>query len=278
MVDLNIFLKELNNGQSIPMLGLGSWQLIGQKCEVAVRHAIELGYRHIDTAEVYGNEREIGEGISGFDRKKLWLTSKLYRDNFDYYSALSACNDSLKRLGIDYLDLYLVHWPRRGSDYNGVFKAFSELQETGKVKSLGVSNFTINHLEKLVPVAQENNCVVSVNQVEFHPLFFQKDLLEYCDLHGIALTAYSPLARGKVFDEPILQEIAEVHGKSAGQVSLNWLVSKGLIVIPKASSAKHQKENLDVLTFKLKKDEIERIDSIEKNQRLVVPKFAEFDK
>ena len=310
----------LNDGNEIPVLGLGTWHLNGESCIYAVKKAIEnfakfkkitkfsgepfenslnnsnlanyskfsieLGYRHIDTAEIYGNENEIGKAISGFNRKELFITSKVFPFmtsnilplpfSLTYKGILKACEKSLLRLKTDYLDLYLIHWPRKNKNME-YLKACKKLIDDGKIKSFGVSNFTINHLKDMIPAAENLGLKISVNQVEFHPLLYQKELLEFCREQNIAITAYSPLARGRVFENKIIQEISSKYNKTPGQISLKWLLQKEMTAIPKASSEKHLIENLNIFDFILNEEDIKRIDNINENKRVVNPVFAEFD-
>ena len=268
---------KLNNNVEMPIIGLGTWKLRNQKCINVVKKALELGYNHLDTAEMYLNESEIGQSIKGFNRERLFITSKVTPEDLDYFRVIGACEQSLARLETPYLDLYLIHWPNKYLDMNNILKAFKELYDEGKIKSFGVSNFTIHHLKDTFKITKELGLPVSVNQVEFHPMLYQKELLDFCKENNIVITSYSPLARGKVFEEPILNNIAKKYNKTAGQIALRWLLEKGTIVIPKASSETHLKENLEILNFKLNQDDIKKIDSIKEKQRLINPDFAEFD-
>ncbi len=268
---------KLNNNIEMPIIGLGTWKLRNQKCINVVKKALELGYNHLDTAEMYLNESEIGQSIKGFNRERLFITSKVTPEDLDYFRVIGACEQSLARLETPYLDLYLIHWPNKYLDMNNILKAFKELYDEGKIKSFGVSNFTIHHLKDTFKITKELGLPVSVNQVEFHPMLYQKELLDFCKENNIVITSYSPLARGKVFEEPILNNIAKKYNKTAGQIALRWLLEKGTIVIPKASSETHLKENLEILNFKLNQDDIKKIDSIKEKQRLINPDFAEFD-
>ena len=270
-------MKEIKKDVRMPVLGLGTWQLTGERCTDAVRKALELGYRHIDTAEMYGNEQDIREGIGDFDRKKLFITSKLWFENMGE-DATEAFEGSLRRLGTDYLDLYLLHWPKEGMDLRGTFRSFRKLLDQGKVRAVGVSNFTVEHLKEALPLAQEEGIQLSMNQVEFHPLLNQKELHKFCSIHGISMTAYSPLARGNIRYENLMHELAEKYQKTAEQVSLRWLLQKELIVIPKGSSEEHLKENIDVFDFELEPEDMQRIEDLDKGQRYVNPEFAEFGK
>jgi diketogulonate reductase-like aldo/keto reductase len=262
------------NGNSIPALGLGTWQLTGSKCENAVKIALELGYNHIDTAEAYGNQKEIGKAINGFGRKKLFITSKIWNDNLHFQGTINSCDKILKELGTDYLDLLLIHWPVKKIPFEETFRAFEELEKSGKAKSFGVSNFTIRHLEEALPKAKIS---IVNNQCEFHPYLFQKELLEYCNQHKIIFTAYSPLGRKEILDDKLIKEIAEKYSKTAAQVCLRWIFEKGIVVIPKASSEEHLKENMEIFGWELSKEDSQKIDSIQKNRRIINPFFGDFD-
>ena len=265
----------LNNKVKIPEIGIGTWQLTGPVCKEAVEIALRLGYRHIDTAEHYGNEAIIGEAIKNFDRKKLFITSKVWRDHYSYNGVLEAFSNSARNLGTDYLDLYLIHWPDKNADYKQMFKAFKELYNKGKIRAFGVSNFTIKHLIDSLKLCKEFNLPLTVNQVEFHPLLYQKELLEFCKKHNIVVTAYSPLARGEILKNEVMQEIGKKYNKTPAQISLRWLLDKGIVVIPKASSEKHLAANLDI-NFELSKEDTEKIDSLNENKRMVCPDYNEF--
>ncbi len=270
--------KKLSNGVEIPVLGLGTWQLTGDACVKMVSKALEMGYRHFDTAEMYGNEEEIRDGIEGFDRGELFIASKVWQSNLGYDKTLRACEGSLRRLGTDYLDLYMIHWPDSTMDMKGTFKAFKELVDGGRIRYAGVSNFTVKHLEQNLPACEELGLDVTLNQVEFHPGLYQRRLLEYCVGKDVVVESYSPLARGDVMDNPTLKEIGEKHGKSPAQVSLRWLLQKDTVVIPKSSSVEHASEDMKVFDFELSEDEMERIDSIGDGGRIIVPPFAEFER
>ncbi|MCD6434516.1 MAG: aldo/keto reductase [Candidatus Diapherotrites archaeon] len=268
-------LVKLNDNNKIPRLGLGTWQLTGRKCIEAVRIAInEIGYRHIDTAEIYGNHREIAEAISDFKREELFITSKLWNTDHSYEDVFKACDRALEELNIEYLDLYLIHWPNKEVPIKETWKAMEELVKSDKVKSIGISNFTIHHIEDLLETAE---ILPVTNQVEFHPYLYQRELQEFCERHNIVITAYSPLARGKIIGDPILKEIGEKYNKTETQVALRWLVQHNCIVIPKASSREHLERNYNIFDFELNNEDMERIDSLNRNERLVMPSFHEFD-
>ena len=267
---------ELNNGTLMPQLGLGTWQLNSSECIHSVKRALELGYTHIDTAEMYMNEEEIGVAIKNSAREKLFITSKVWQKGLTYERVLKACEISLTKLGTEYLDLYLIHWPDKYMDLRDVLKAFKKLYDGKKIRAFGVSNFTINHLKDTLKVANELNLPISVNQVEFHPYLYQKELLNFCKEHNIILTAYSPLIKGKIVSDETINKIANKHEKTPGQVTLQWMIQKSIVVIPKASSENHLKENIN-LNFSLDEEDIMKIDNINKKERLINPGFGEFD-
>lgn len=268
----------LNNNVEIPSIGFGTWQLYGDICKKAVKTALEIGYRHIDTAEIYGNEEEIGNAIkeSNISREKIFLTSKVWQDKLNYDRVIKSCNASLKKLQTNYLDLYLIHWPDKYLNMNEILNAFKILYEEKKIRAFGVSNFTINHIKDTLKITNKLNLPLTINQVEFHPLFYQKELLEFCNRNNIKITAYSPLAQGEVFRNKNLIEIGKKYSKNPGQISLKWLLQKGLIVIPRSSKKEHIINNFD-LNFNILDEDIKKIDSININERLVEPGFAEFD-
>ncbi len=268
---------ELANGTKIPIIGLGTWKLTGKNCVESVKKALALGYRHIDTAEIYGNEKEVGEGIKGFNRSELFITTKFWPEDWSHDSVMESAKESIAKLGSAFIDLYLVHWPKKNENIREIFTAFKKLQDGDLVRAIGVSNFTINHLKDTLPVAEELGLKIATNQVEFHPLLYQKELLEFCKENDIVVTAYSPIARGEVMKNSALKEIGEAHEKTAAQVSLKWLLQKGLVAIPKSGSEKHLEENINIFDFGLSKEEIKKIDAINENKRQVNPPFSEFE-
>ncbi|MDD5163096.1 MAG: aldo/keto reductase [Candidatus ainarchaeum sp.] len=264
-------------GNSIPLLGLGTWQLTGKKCIETIKIALEIGYTHIDTAEIYGNQKEIREAIKDFPREKLFLTSKAWIKNLEFEKAIKACKKALAELGTNYLDLYLIHWPNKKIPIENTLKAFAELQKKGLARSIGVSNFTIPHLEEALPKAQELGIEIANNQCEFHPLLYQKKLLDYCKNKEIIFTAYSPLGRGGILKNPVIRNIAEKYKKTPAQICLKWVLQKGAVAIPKASSQLHLQENLPVFNWQLSGQDEKAIDLLNKNQRIIAPFFAEFE-
>ncbi len=271
---------KLQNGQRMPLVGLGTWQMKDDVCRNAVTKALKAGYKHIDTAEHYFNEDQVRKGIedSGVAREDIFLTTKLWIDDFGYEETLKACDASLERLGTEYVDLYLIHWPISSSDIRSIMKAMKELLDAGKIRAFGVSNFTITHLKKAIAIGKELDLKISANQVEFHPGLYQKELLEFCKDNDIVLTAYSPLTRGDVSENETMKEIAEKYNKTPAQVALRWMTEKDVVVIPKASSEGHIKENIDIEDFTLDDEDAKRIDDMGSDNRLIVPPFAEFDK
>jgi len=263
----------------IPAIGLGTWELTGENCVKTVQLALRVGYRHIDTAHVYENHEAIKKGLESFDREKLFLTSKLAIDEEINLSDIEtsvqrACEKTLKELGTDYLDLYLIHWPVPNFPHVEIYKAMERLVEQGKVIQIGVSNYKIHHLEAL----QSQGMRPFANQVEFHPLLNQVELLDYCASHQIKLISYRPFGKGKLLnEEPLLAQIGEKYGKNGAQVILRWLMQKKIPAIPKASSELHLKQNLDILNFELTSDEMKKLNSLGKNHRYCQPDNPAFD-
>ncbi|WJH24852.1 aldo/keto reductase [Pseudarthrobacter defluvii] len=246
-------LIELNDGNRIPQLGLGTWPLDDEQVAAAVVHAVEAGYRHIDTAVKYGNERGVGNGIraSGVDRSELFITTKLDGEFQGHDRAVAGLEGSLKRLGLDYVDLLLIHWPLPGRDqYISTWQTFERLQAEGKVRSIGVSNFKPAHLERLMA---ETDVVPAVNQIQLSPAITRTAEREFHAGHGIVTESYSPLggSGAGLLSAPILSQLAEKHGKTPGQLVLRWHIQNGLVTIPKTASPARMAENLDVFDFAL---------------------------
>lgn len=258
--------KQLANGIEMPRLGLGVWRVEDNDATNSVKWAIENGYQLIDTAAVYKNERGVGEGIrqSNTKREDLFITTKLWNADQGYDSAHQAFNDSLERLGLDYVDLYLIHWPVEGK-FNDSWKAMEEIYESGRAKAIGVSNFHQHHIEELMKTAKIKPMV---DQIELHPTLTQVELREFLAKEDIAVEAWSPLGQGKILQNPTLVEIAEKHDKSAAQVIIRWHLQSDSIVIPKSVHEERIKENFDVFNFELNDDEMKRIDALNINERL----------
>ncbi|MGV3488203.1 MAG: aldo/keto reductase [Tuberibacillus sp.] len=256
----------LHNGVKMPWLGLGVYKMANDEEVInAVKSALEIGYRSIDTAALYQNEEGVGQAIreSGVPREDIFLTTKVWNSDQGYESTLQAFEDSRKRLGVDYVDLYLIHWPVAGK-YKDTWRAIEELYAAGKIKAIGVSNFHPHHLKDLMADAKIKPMV---NQVELHPLLNQKELRDYCKAEGIQIEAWSPLARGRLLDHPVLKEISEKYGKSTAQVIIRWDLQHGVVTIPKSSKPERIKQNGDVFDFELSQDEMDRIDALNTNER-----------
>ncbi len=260
----------LTSGYEMPVLGLGTWQLRGSQCQEAVQTAIELGYRHIDTATLYENESDIGKAITNYNREELFITSKAPQDSLGRRDLLDVCHRSLEKLGTDYLDLYLLHWPNDDIPLEETLESVQEISEQGRIRSFGLSNFDIERIKKVLALT---NVPVSNLQIEYHPFTRRKTLPAFCLQEEITITAYSPLARGKVFENETIRDIAEAHGKNCGQVSLRWLVQMGHIVVPKASSPEHLRGNMDVFEWSLTQEEMDRMDRLE-GERLIDTKYT----
>lgn len=255
----------LNNGIKMPWLGLGVWKVKeGDEVQHAILLAIETGYRAIDTAAVYGNEAGVGDAIrdSGIARDQLFITTKVWNSDQGYETTLKAFDESMKKLRLDYLDLYLVHWPVQGK-YLDTWKALEKLYRDGYVRAIGVSNFHVHHLEDL---KQNSEIVPAVDQVEYHPLLTQKELLAYCKENGIQMEAWSPLMQGNL-DQPVLVEIGQKYGKSPAQVILRWDLQNGVVTIPKSVTPERIRQNADVFDFTLTAEEMEQISRLNQNKR-----------
>ncbi|MFD1588452.1 aldo/keto reductase [Halorientalis brevis] len=243
----------------IPKLGLGTWQNTGEACTQTVQTALDAGYRHIDTAQHYENERAVGRGLAqaDVDREEVFLTTKVWRSNLQYQDVIASVTDSLDRLQVEYVDLLLIHWPHPRVPIEETLDAMAELCDRGLVRQIGVSNFTLPQLQ----TAQETAAVpIVANQVLYHPYTDQSTLQQYCARHDITLIAYSPLARGDVLSDAVLERIGERYDKRPAHVALRWLVQQdGVVAIPKASTPDHLHQNLDVFDFALTAEEMTRI-------------------
>jgi diketogulonate reductase-like aldo/keto reductase len=257
----------LNDGTDIPQLGLGVFQVPQDEVAQVVRYALECGYRSIDTAAGYRNEEGVGEAIatSGLPREEIYVTTKLANGDHGYESALRAFEESRRKLGLAYVDLYLIHWPQPGKDlYLETWRAFEKLKADGLARSIGVSNFLIPHLQRLLEASQ---VVPAVNQIEVHPTLQQRELREFCWDHNIVPEAYSPLAQGAVLHHPVIEEMAGKYGKTTAQVVLRWHIQEGHIVIPKSTTPSRIKENFEIFDFELSEDDMRLFDSLDSGQR-----------
>ncbi|MCR9039139.1 aldo/keto reductase [Bacillus sp. L381] len=261
----------LHNGVKMPWFGIGVFKVEeGAELVNAVKTALVHGYRSVDTAAIYGNEEGVGEGIrqglqeAGLKREDIFVTSKVWNADLGYEETLKAFDTSLEKLGLDYLDLYLIHWPVEGK-YIDAWRALETLYRNGRIKAIGVSNFQIHHLKHLM---KETEIKPMINQVEYHPRLTQKELQAFCDEQGIQLEAWSPLMQGQLLDHPVLQEIAQKYGKSAAQVILRWDLQNGVITIPKSTKKHRIEENANVFDFELSAEDMKRVDDLNENLRV----------
>ncbi|MCI4168593.1 glyoxal/methylglyoxal reductase [Bacillus spizizenii] len=258
---------KLHNGVEMPWFGLGVFKVEnGSEATESVKAAIKNGYRSIDTAAVYKNEEGVGIGIkeSGVAREELFITSKVWNEDQGYETTLAAFEKSLERLQLDYLDLYLIHWPGKDK-YKDTWRALEKLYKDGKIRAIGVSNFQVHHLEELLKDAEIKPMV---NQVEFHPRLTQKELRDYCKEQGIQLEAWSPLMQGQLLDNEVLAQIAEKHNKSVAQVILRWDLQHEVVTIPKSIKEHRIIENADIFDFELSQEDMDKIDALNKDERV----------
>ena len=262
-------MKTINVKQtSIPVLGLGTWDLRGSLCRKIVAEALEMGYRHIDTAQSYENEEGVGAGVrdAAMDRSEVFITTKVAQDRLAYEHVIVSTDESLQRLGMDYVDLLLVHWPTTDDvPLDETLDAFQKLQADGKARLIGVSNFTPSLLKQALRLAP-----IACNQVEYHPYLAQTELLSMAREHNLVQTAYCPIAQSKVLNDSVIEQIGERHGKSAPQVTLRWLVQQDRVAaIPRSSKPEHVRSNFDVFDFELSDDEMKSIHALARGDRLV---------
>ena len=257
---------KLNNGIEIPIFGLGTFQTrSGKETRDAVLYALQSGYRLIDTAAAYGNEEDVGESArkSGIPREEIFITTKLWNTDHGYERALAAFERSLKKLGLSYVDLYLIHWPEGGLR-NETWKALEKLLKDSKCRAIGVSNYTIRHLNELL---KNSSTVPAVNQVEFHPYLYQKELLKFCNSNKIQLEAYSPLTKGRKLNDPELLKIARKYSKTSAQILIRWVLQKGVVAIPKSSRKERIEENARVFDFEISDEDMKALDSFNQDYR-----------
>lgn len=263
-------------GAKVPVLGLGTWQADGGECYRAVLEGLAIGYRHVDTAQIYGNEAEVGEGIkdSGVRRESIWLTTKVWTDAFTKDALAPSVEKSLKKLGTDYVDLLLLHWPQPAVPLAESIGALLAVQQAGKAKHIGVSNFNTAQMEQAQKLAGGR---LITNQVEYHPFLNQNKVLAAAREQGMFVTAYSPLARGLVVENAVIHKIAAEREKTPAQITLRWLVQQGVVAIPKTVTPERLKENLAIFDFKLSDTDMADINLLRGNKRLVLPKLGHWD-
>lgn len=265
-------------GADIPAIGFGTWQLKGDTCRRRVEDALEFGYRHLDTAVLYDNEQEVGEGLraSGVRRDDVWVTTKVWRDALRADDLRRSIEGSLQRLGLDRVDLLLIHWPNAEIPLRETIPALCRVQREGLTRAIGVSNFNVALLEEAVALADEP---IVTNQVEYHPFLSQQKVLAACRRHGVSLTAYSPLAQGKIATDPMITSMASEKGVTPGQLTLRWLIQQeGVIAIPRSSSRERTGENLDVFSFQLTEDEMQSISLLARpDGRQIESSWVDFD-
>jgi diketogulonate reductase-like aldo/keto reductase len=257
---------KLNNGVEMPIFGLGTYQTeSGKEAGEAVLHALEIGYRHIDTAAMYGNEEDVGDAIkeSGIPREEIFVTTKLWNSDHGYDKALAAFEESQEKLGLDYVDLYLIHWPVEDLRKES-WRALEKLLKEGRCRAVGVSNYMTWHLEELL---EGSSTVPAVNQVEFSPYLYLRDLHDFCRSHDIRLESYSPLTKGHQLNDPKLAEVARKYSKSPAQILIRWALQKGVVVIPKSSRKERIKENAEVFDFTISDQDMEILDSFDRGLR-----------
>lgn len=262
------------NGANIPLLGLGTWDIRGDVCRRIVEQALRLGYRHIDTATAYENEREVGDGIrkSGIPREQIHVTTKVWYTNLSPADVLRSARESLARLKLEYVDLLLIHWPNSSVPLDQSIAALCKAKRDGMAKNIGISNFTTALIDQAVRYSTEP---LATNQVEMHPYLDQSKVMAACKANGISVTAYSPIVRGRAGDDPVLIKIGKAHKKSAAQVCLRFLVQQGVIVIPRTSKVERLSENSEIFDFELSPAEMKEIHGLAKpDGRVVNPSWA----
>lgn len=256
----------LNNGVEIPLIGFGTYKMHGAELEKAIEVGLEAGYRHFDTAALYGNEEEIGNVLknTGVKREDIFITTKVWNDDQGYDNTMAAIDVSLEKLQTDFVDLYLVHWPipeKRAATWD----AMIQLYDDRKARSIGVSNYTSKHIDELM---KKSSITPVVNQIEITPFLYQQELAEKCESYDIKIQAHSPLVRGSQMNNPVLVEVANKFGKSTAQVLIRWSLEKGFVVLPKSSNPERIKENIDVFDFELTAEDMSKIDSLNNNMRI----------
>ena len=264
--------RKLKTGNEIPVIGYGTWDLAEENVGENVEIALKAGNNHIDTAEGYQNEAGIGEVLKDYEREELFITSKVLPSNLNYESVIKACECSLEKLGTDYLDLYLIHWPNPAISLRETLQAMKYLYDRGMVKNIGVSNFSVYQLKVALKITQ---VPITVNQVEFHPWLYQKELLEVCDQNDVVIEASAPLARTAVLEDETIVKLAAEYDKSPAQIVLKWELQKGIVPLPKSRSRAHIEENLELFDWELKVEDMAKIDNIDQEKRIYMITLAD---
>lgn len=261
--------------EKVPALGYGTWQLRGKNCVRGVQKALEIGYRHIDTAQAYGNEEDVGQAIeeSGVERREIFLTTKIWMDNFSPDKFEKSLDESLNKLRTDYVNMLLLHWPDQNSDFDKTLELLVQAKKADKARLIGVSNYTVELMKRAQNTTKN---ILATNQVEFHPFIDQGPVLEWARRHNMFLTGYSPLSRGDVLKSPVIEDIGNRYKKNAGQIALRWAIQhEKVAVIPKAASENHIEANFDIFDFELTNEEMDKISSLAREDgRKVDPDFA----
>ena len=256
---------KFNDGHTMPQLGFGLWQVPNSEAAHVVGQAFQAGYRMVDSAAAYGNEAGVGESLraSGLAREEIFVTTKLANPNHGYDEALRACDESLERLGSDYVDLYLIHWPRAWEDrYVQTWRAFQRIKEEGRARSIGICNFTIEHLQRLI---NETGVVPVLNQIELHPRFQQRVMREFHQKHEIVTQSWSPLGRGQLDENETIRALAAKHGKTWAQIVIRWHIDSGVAVIPKSGTPERIRENFDIFDFALSPDDLAQVSKLDRS-------------
>jgi diketogulonate reductase-like aldo/keto reductase len=255
--------QTLPSGDELPQVGYGTWNIGGETVKEGVRAALDAGYGHVDTAEGYSNEAEIGEALADYDREDVFLTSKVLAKNLNYDSVIESCRDSLDRLGTDYLDLYLIHWPNPAVSLRETLNAMATLHDEGLVRNVGVSNFSAYQLSCAHHIS---DVPIAVNQIEFHPWLQRPDLVEYCRETDTVVEAAAPLARTEVFEDEAVQQLADEYDRHPAQVVLKWAVERDIVVLPKSSSPDHVESNLDLFGWSMADEDLETLDGRDRDE------------
>ena len=270
---MDIPYKKLSSGVKMPVLGLGTWKLKQDACTKVIQDAWHAGYRHIDTADVYQNHLDNAKGLKGASREELFLVSKLWHEEHHPDQVEPALDRALKELQVDYLDAYLVHWPKKKGHLPDVIYKMDQMMEKGKIRTYGMCNGTIHHMQDVL----NQGLKLYIHQFELHPLFVDENIIQFCQMQEIAITAYSPLGKGEILQHPTLVDLAKKKDRSPAQIVLAWCLHKDFIAIPKASSPLHLEQNIASCLIRLSVKEVSLIDAINENKRLIHPDFAEFD-